>query len=310
MGLVSANYSSMIYSSSTSHRSDIDGLRAFAVVLVVIFHSFPDWLPSGFIGVDIFFVISGYLISTIIFNELKRNNFSIIQFYTRRVNRIFPAQLIVLISCMIYGWFFLLQSEYLELGKHLAGGAGFVSNLVLWGEAGYFDVKAETKPLLHLWSLGIEEQFYFIWPLLAFMIWRFSTRRIFMISLIFSLSFLLNLFLVKNSGTSAFYLPFPRFWELLGGSILACLSVFNTDRPKWFSKSRSRIDITFLSNFVSALGFILIIIALFITNKERDFPGWLAVLPVMGTCFILWSGETSFLNKNVLSWTPFVLWEL
>lgn len=147
-------------------------MRAIAVLFVVGFHAFPLWIKGGFIGVDIFFVISGYLISTIIIVGLERNNFSFIEFYTRRIKRIFPALLLVLISSFAFGWFVLLADEYKQLGKHIAGGAGFVSNYLFWNESGYFDNAAETKPLLHLWSLGIEEQFYIIWPLLLWLAWR------------------------------------------------------------------------------------------------------------------------------------------
>jgi peptidoglycan/LPS O-acetylase OafA/YrhL len=151
------------------YRADIDGLRAIAVLSVVLFHAFPTLqlsifssltIAGGFIGVDIFFVISGFLISTIIFDNLARGSFSFLEFYSRRIKRIFPALLLVLITCFAFGWFALLADEYKQLGKHIAAGAGFVSNFVLWNESGYFDNSAETKPLLHLWTLGIEEQFY------------------------------------------------------------------------------------------------------------------------------------------------------
>jgi peptidoglycan/LPS O-acetylase OafA/YrhL len=151
------------------YRPDIDGLRAIAVLSVIAFHAFPNWAVGGFTGVDIFFVISGYLISTIIFDNLDKGTFSFGDFYGRRIKRIFPALLTVLITCYLFGWLTLLADEFKQLGKHLVAGAGFVSNLVLWSEAGYFDNSAETKPLLHLWSLGIEEQFYLIWPILLWL---------------------------------------------------------------------------------------------------------------------------------------------
>ncbi len=158
--------------SHPKYRPDIDGLRAIAVLSVVIFHAFPHWIKGGFIGVDVFFVISGYLISTIIFENLEKGTFSFSEFYIRRIKRIFPALLIVLAACMFFGWFVLLADEYTQIGKHVLSGTGFVSNLVLWSEAGYFDNSAATKPLLHLWSLGIEEQFYFIWPLFVWLLWK------------------------------------------------------------------------------------------------------------------------------------------
>ncbi len=154
------------------YRADIDGIRAIAVLSVVGFHSFPGWFRGGFVGVDVFFVISGFLISGIIFENLELNRFSYLEFYARRIRRIFPALIIVLAFCLIYGWVALLPFEYAKLGKHTFGGAAFISNFLLWGESGYFDVAAEQKPLLHLWSLGIEEQFYIFWPLLLGFVWR------------------------------------------------------------------------------------------------------------------------------------------
>jgi peptidoglycan/LPS O-acetylase OafA/YrhL len=134
------------------YRADIDGLRALAVLSVVGFHAFPSLIRSGFIGVDVFFVISGFLISTIIFENLERDSFSFPEFYARRIRRIFPALILVLLTCYGFGWISLLADEFKQLGKHIAGGAGFVSNLVLRNESGYFDNAASTKPLLHLWS--------------------------------------------------------------------------------------------------------------------------------------------------------------
>jgi len=148
------------------YRADIDGLRGVAVLSVVGYHPTPYWVRGGFIGVDVFFVISGFLISTIIFDNLHRGSFSFAEFYGRRIRRIFPAVIIVLIACLAFGWFFLFADEYRQLGEHVAGGAAFISNFILWNESGYFDNAAATKPLLHLWSLGIEEQFYIVWPLL------------------------------------------------------------------------------------------------------------------------------------------------
>ena len=142
------------------YRPDIDGLRALAVLSVVAFHAFPNVISGGFIGVDIFFVISGFLITTIILENLRSGSFSFIEFYSRRIRRIFPALFLVLLTCYAFGWFALYASEYKQLGEHIAAGAGFLQNFVLWSESGYFDNSSDTKPLLHLWSLAIEEQFY------------------------------------------------------------------------------------------------------------------------------------------------------
>jgi peptidoglycan/LPS O-acetylase OafA/YrhL len=140
----------------SAHRRDIDGLRAIAILSVLGYHANSNWLPGGFVGVDIFFVLSGYLISGIIFNGLQQSRFSFGDFYARRIKRIFPALLLVLVSVCLFGWLALFTDEYQMLGAHVAAGAGFVSNIVLWREAGYFDPAADLKPLLHLWSLVIE----------------------------------------------------------------------------------------------------------------------------------------------------------
>src|SRR3954453_7184492 len=146
----------------TAYRPDIDGLRAAAVISVVVFHAFPHSLRGGFIGVDIFFVISGFLITSIIIADLANGSFRLRTFYARRVKRIFPALILVLVTALLLGCIFLYTDEYKELGKQVAASAGFAANLLFWQEANYFDLAAETKPLLHLWSLGIEEQYYIL----------------------------------------------------------------------------------------------------------------------------------------------------
>jgi peptidoglycan/LPS O-acetylase OafA/YrhL len=207
------------------YRPDIDGLRAIAVLSVVIFHAFPNLLKGGFIGVDIFFVISGFLISTIILSGLKHDSFSFIEFYSRRIKRIYPALLLVLIASFIFGWFALLADEYKQLGKHIAGGAGFISNFILWKESSYFDNAAETKPLLHLWSLGIEEQFYIVWPLLLWIAWKQRLNILTLVLIVMIISFVLNVNTIQSDSTAAFYSPQTRFWELLIGSILAYATI-------------------------------------------------------------------------------------
>ncbi len=152
----------MNYLLNPKYRPDIDGLRAFAVISVLIYHAFPQSMRGGFMGVDIFFVISGFLISSIIFDNLINEKFSFIDFYMRRIKRIFPALILVLLATYLIGWFALLADEYMQVSQHIVAGTGFLSNLLLLQEAGYFDNSAETKPLLHLWSLAVEEQFYLV----------------------------------------------------------------------------------------------------------------------------------------------------
>lgn len=197
--------------SHPKYRPDIDGLRAVAVLAVVAFHAFPNWARGGFIGVDVFFVISGYLISTIIFKNLDKGTFSFTEFYARRIKRIFPALFLVLIACFAFGWFTLLADEYKQLGKHIAAGAGFISNFTLWNEAGYFDNSAETKPLLHLWSLGIEEQFYIVWPLFLWFAWKRKFSLLTITIVVAVASFVLNVNGIKQDMVATFYSPQTRF---------------------------------------------------------------------------------------------------
>ncbi len=275
--------------SHPSYRPDIDGLRAIAVGAVVIYHAFPSALRGGFIGVDVFFVISGFLISGIIFKSLERGQFSFGEFYARRVRRIFPALIVVLIACLACGWFLLLADEYQALGKHVASGAGFVSNFALWSEAGYFDATAQAKPLLHLWSLAIEEQFYLGWPLLAWLAYR-SHKNLFALTLLVAIgSFAVNVATVATHPTAAFYSPLARFWELMIGSFLAYVSIHKAQYLSRYSDLRSFIGIALIA-----------VSALFLTDRS-PFPGWLALVPTVGALLVLSAAPTSWLNRNVLS---------
>ena len=200
------------------YRADIDGLRAISVISVIGFHAFPNNVKAGFIGVDIFFVISGYLISKIIIEQIELGSFSFFDFYKRRIRRIFPALILVLFACFIFGWFTLFPIELQQLGKHIAGSAGFISNFILWNEAGYFDNQANTKPLLHIWSLGIEEQFYIFWPLIIWTIYKIRINFLLIIFVLITLSFVLNIVSAESDKVATFYSPITRFWELLVGS--------------------------------------------------------------------------------------------
>ncbi len=211
------------------YRRDIDGLRAIAILSVLCFHVFPDLFPGGFIGVDVFFVISGFLISGIIIGNLEKGSFSLVGFYSRRIRRIFPALAVVLVACWAFGWFVLLTDEYKQLGKHIAGGAGFISNILFWRESGYFDSAADRKPLLHLWSLGIEEQFYIIWPLLMSLAFRRKLKLVSMMLLLAVISFLVNIGGIRGNAAGLFYSPVTRFWELLIGCILAYQVYYKVD---------------------------------------------------------------------------------
>ncbi len=273
------------------YRPEIDGLRAIAVMLVVIFHAAPELAPGGYVGVDIFFVISGFLITGIIWEALEANEFSLGWFYSRRVKRIFPALFLVLLFVCVVGWFMLLPDEYERLGKHIAGGAAFISNLLLWKESGYFDVVAETKPLLHLWSLGIEEQFYIVWPLGLYVLHRLRLNLYPALLVVIILSFALNLHQVGNDPVSAFYSPFARFWELALGGLLACYGMRHADP---FGSSA-------LAEAKAWFGLLLIACAVVLLKKDSQFPGWWALMPTLGAVLLISAGSHTWICRNVLS---------
>lgn len=285
--------SKLIFLDNISYRGDIDGLRAVAVLSVVGFHGFPATFGGGFIGVDIFFVISGYLISGIIFNSLNSSKFSFIDFYSRRIKRIFPALLLIIMFAYIVGWNTMFSLEFRSLNKHIAGGLGFLSNIFLWGESGYFDTAAETKPLLHLWSLAIEEQFYLLWPLLLWFCWRLRLTMMPIILSMAGISLFLSIYYVTSDPVSAFYLPHLRFWELLMGASLAYLTLH---RKNIFSD-----DGIWLCNIVSCIGLSMIFVGFIFITKENKFPGWWALLPTIGTSLIITAGTEAWVNKVILS---------
>lgn len=273
------------------YRSDIDGLRALAVLAVVMFHAFPELLPGGFIGVDIFFVISGFLISGIIFHELAQGNFSFTNFYSRRIRRIFPVLLVVLLAAMVFGWFILLADEYSQLGKHIAAGAAFLSNFFFWQEAGYFDNSASTKPFLHLWSLGIEEQYYIVWPLLLWVGFRLRFNLGLLTLLLALISFGLNIrgFTVSHDAIATFYSPQTRFWELLLGALLAYYYV------------KIKAVMQQYANPLSFAGLVFIVVGLIVIHPNDSFPGWWALLPTLGAVLFISAGTTGWVNKYFLS---------
>lgn len=282
-------------STAGDYRKDIDGLRAVAVLMVVLFHAFPGRLEGGFIGVDIFFVISGYLISSIILKEIKAQSFSIKDFYSRRIRRLFPALTIVVGGSLLLGWFALLAEEYLQLAKHSAAGLGFLANLVLLSESGYFDNPSETKVLLHLWSLGVEEQFYLAWPVLCLIAWKRRNLLLPMVVFLVLSSFLYNLYLSTDDLEKMFFSPASRFWEIGIGATLAVYlnSEINKNKERDWTKQ--------VSNIVSAIGFFLIALGIFLINERSVFPGTWALLPTMGAVFIIAAGERAAINKYLLS---------
>ena len=279
------------------YRPDIDGQRAIAVSAVVIHHAFPELFPGGFIGVDIFFVISGYLISSIILDHLASNRFSFVDFYVRRVKRIFPALFLVLAATLAYGWFSLSPLEYKALGKHAFAGSFFLSNFAFWQEAGYFDATAVEKPLLHLWSLAIEEQFYMFWPLVLFALHRnLQPKRVWIVVLLLA-SLAFNLWLVRRDPNAAFYNPVGRFWEMMMGAYLAA------SRPAPDASSHA---VTRRAQWLSSLGILLLAVVMYKLHPERRFPGGWAFIGTLGTCLLIAAGPQGWFNRYVLSSKPMV----
>lgn len=274
--------------SAYGYRPDIDGLRAVAILLVVIYHAFPSAMPNGFVGVDVFFVISGYLITTISQSE---SNFSVARFYERRVRRLAPALITVLISTLLFGSVVLFDDELRQLSKHVVAGLGFSANIVFWFEAGYFDSSAELKPLLHLWSLGVEEQFYLIWPLLLLLSIR-AKSQLAVTAAILGASFSFSLYMISKDQPTAFFLPFSRVWEMLAGAILAASAI--------------RIERR-IAGLMSVMGLALITSCVLISIPRDQFPGWYALLPVSGACLLIASGPETFINRYLLSTKP-VVW--
>jgi peptidoglycan/LPS O-acetylase OafA/YrhL len=264
--------------SKLPYRGDLDALRGISVLFVVFYHAFPNIFPGGFVGVDIFFVISGFLITQIILNDLKSQRFSLKDFYSRRIRRILPPLLAVLMATLVAGWLVLFPDEYSQLGMHLLKSSMFVQNFQLIGELGYFDVESHFKPLLHLWSLSIEEQYYLVWPLLLLIFYtRFNPLVV--IGMIVIMSFGFNFFLSDAASTAGFFHSASRVWELALGSMLG---IFSLDQSlACHNKNTSRAFF--------AAGVTLIGLALFVIDGSSNYSGWQGLLPALGAVSIIYA---------------------
>ena len=265
-------------------RKDINGLRAWAVVAVILYHFGIPGFDGGFVGVDIFFVISGFLMTGIIISELeKTNSFNVINFYLARARRIIPALLILCIILMALGWFWLPPIDYKALGHHTLSAVSFTSNIKFWREAGYFDITSFNKWLLHTWSLSIEWQFYIILPIILIALWKIRPSRTFIIGMIaigLAVSFGLSVWISPIKASAAFYLLPTRAWEMLAGGIVFLLS------SKFQLKDIKR-------KILELLGFFLIILSIVFLNSKNIWPGYLAALPVVGTMLVLFADRPS-----------------
>ena len=278
----------------SAYRPEIDGLRALAVLAVVIFHAFPGVLPGGFVGVDVFFVISGFLISGIIRRAVDDRAFSLVDFYARRLRRILPALLVVLVACLLAGYAFWLADEWQALGRHTFAGALFHANVALAAEpdGGYFRALGQSTPLLHLWSLGVEEQFYLVWPLLFAALVRWTRWPVAGVVAVLAASFALNLAWLPDAPADTYYLPFTRLWELLVGAALVGLH-----QPLGRKSAEAAA--------LAGLG--LIAVACVAIDGASPFPGWWAWLPTLGAALVIAAGREAAVNRVGLSARP-VVW--
>lgn len=275
-----------------TYRPDIDGLRAIAVLAVILYHANSSWLPGGFTGVDIFFVISGFLITQIIHLEITQNRFSIRQFYLRRIKRILPAFFAVILFCLIIGFILFSPREYAELAKSARYAITFLANHYFAKEQDYFAPAAEEIPLLHMWSLSVEEQYYFLWPALLLLLRRRPPLFLLIIpAALMAGSFVLSSIWASNQGSlsNAYYLLPSRFGELMIGSMLALHAKPCQSRP--------------LANLVAASGAGLLCGSFIFLGKQSVFPGYNALWPCLGTAFLIYAGSNpQNLISQLLGW--------
>ncbi|OWV84459.1 acyltransferase [Rhizobium sp. R693] len=274
------------------HRREIDGLRAIAVVPVVLWHAGFAPFSGGFVGVDIFFVISGFLITGIIIHELDEGRFSLTRFYERRARRILPALFVVVVACVPFAWFWMLPDMLENFGQSVVATLLFANNLLLAKTSGYWDLEAEFKPLLHTWSLGVEEQYYVLFPLLLLILWRWGRKfAVVATAVILLASFAMCEIGGHLSPQVNFYLTTSRAWEILVGSICAFVGL--------------RLSRT-SNEALSAAGLLLIAVSIFLYDKNVPFPSLFTVVPVVGTALVLLFARQGTIACSVLSLPPLV----
>lgn len=278
------------------YRPEVDGLRAIAVVAVILYHAKWSLFSGGFVGVDIFFVISGYLITTLILSDRSRNEFSFKIFYARRVRRLFPALIVVVVISFLFAWGLMVPEEIKSFGQSVVSISLFSSNLFFWWKTDYFSPLTEEQPLLHTWSLSLEEQFYLIYPLLLLFLCKMKPKKVFIaLSFLTVFSFLCSRMLNGNLSSAAFYLLPFRSWELLAGALLAIIPLSRAER----------IRSIFPSDLLAFFGLFLIIYSIVVFDKSAAFPSHLTLVPVIGACLVIFfaTGHTlsaRFFAKRVM----------
>ena len=283
------------------YRAEIDGLRALAVLPVILFHAGFEWFSGGFVGVDVFFVISGYLITTIIISEMAEGKFSLINFYERRARRILPALFFVMAACLPFAWLWLTPSDLKDFGQSLVAVSTFSSNILFWWESGYFDTAAELKPLLHTWSLAVEEQYYILFPIFLMLTWQLGIKWVsILLSIVFAISLGVAVWATQYAAhpkiiSGAFFLLPTRGWELLIGVFAA-----------FYLKYHTHIKSHVVNQVLSALGFGMIIYSIFAFDKTTPFPSLYALIPTIGTCLLILCAVPKTLIHNLLSLKPVV----
>ena len=276
------------------YRADIDGLRAIAVSAVVLFHAGTPGFGGGFTGVDIFFVISGYLITSLILPDIDARCFSIVAFYQRRIRRIFPALIVVIAFCIVVGYFLLTPNDYKTFGRSVVATGFFISNIFFWQQTSYFGAPASENPLLHTWSLSIEEQFYLFYPMFLVLISKTSRKtRIAALLSVCLISFIACVGLIFYKPSATFYLGPTRAWELLVGGIIA-LGIIPTSDHRNFNRA------------AALTGLMCIVYGIVCYSSSMRYPGYAALAPVVGAALLIWSGQTEKTAAHqLLSTAPF-----
>jgi len=283
------------------HRSEIDGLRAVAVIPVILFHAGFSTFSGGFVGVDIFFVISGYLIATIILANMEKGTFSLVEFYERRARRILPALFFVMLVSLFFAWLWLTPRDLKDFSQSLVAVSTFSSNFLFWSESGYWDVASELKPLLHTWSLGVEEQYYIIFPLFLMLMWRYRMRWIFgSFVLIAGVSFTAAELGSYDDPSATFYLLPTRGWELAIGAGIAFYFLHRKQGV------RTLFPHKVVDEVLGLLGFFMIGYGVFEFDETTPFPGFYALAPTIGTGLIILFSSSQTIVGRLLSTKPLV----